>query len=371
MATSRAHTLLLFLLMPSMTVLSAENREAIQAFALRVPKAELHIHLEGTLEPDHYLELIARNGLEARYTTVEAVQERLLDQRDLNSFIEVYEELLSAMRTEDDFYEVALAYCRKVASQGVVYVEMFFDPQMHTIRDVPLETVMAGLLRARSEALSSLGLTLNFIACFNRDRSAESAAHHLEELVAWQEVILGIGLDNPEEIDFPKKFAPVYQRASDLGFRLTTHCDVNVPNTLQHHWDAIHLLRVERIDHGLNVIDDPALLELVLEKGIGLTACPTLLYLDLPGRMEARSGAVKALLEAGVPVCVNSDDPGMMRSLYVGDLLALTVEAAGLSREQALELARNSFRIAWLSEEDKARYLALVDAFGVNHPAPF
>ena len=139
--------------MPSMTVLSAENREAIQAFALRVPKAELHIHLEGTLEPDHYLELIARNGLEARYTTVEAVQERLLDQRDLNSFIEVYEELLSAMRTEDDFYEVALAYCRKVASQGVVYVEMFFDPQMHTIRDVPLETVMAGLLRARSEAL--------------------------------------------------------------------------------------------------------------------------------------------------------------------------------------------------------------------------
>ena len=249
----------------------------VQAFALRVPKAELHIHLEGTLEPDHYLDLIARNGLEARYTTVEAVQERLLDQRDLNSFIEVYEELLSAMRTEDDFYEVALAYCRKVASQGVVYVEMFFDPQMHTIRDVPLETVMAGLLRARSEALSSLGLTLNFIACFNRDRSAESAAHHLEELVAWQEVILGIGLDNPEEIDFPKKFAPVYQRASDLGFRLTTHCDVNVPNTLQHHWDAIHLLRVERIDHGLNVIDDPALLELVLEKGIGLTACPMLL----------------------------------------------------------------------------------------------
>lgn len=176
-------------------------------------------------------------------------------------------------------------------------------------------------------------------------------------------MILGIGLDNPEEIDFPKKFASVYSRARELGFRLTTHCDVNVPNTLAHHWGAIELLQVERVDHGLNVIDDPALLNVVRRRGIGLTACPTLLYLDIPGRMESRAGAIKTLLEAGVQVCVNSDDPGMMRSLYVGDLLALTVEEVDLSREQTLELARNSFRIAWLSDSDRNRYLKRVDDF--------
>lgn len=350
--------------------LTAALSEEKRAFALNVPKAELHLHFEGTLEPDHYLELIEQNGLEAKYDSLEAVQERLLDQRDLNSFIEVYEELLSAMQAEDDFYEVALAYCRKVSSQGVLYVELFFDPQMHTIRGISLDTVMQGLLRAREEANTSLGLTLNFIACFNRDRSAESA-EHLEELVRWQDVILGIGLDNPEEIDFPKKFAPVYARARELGFRLTTHCDVNVPNTLAHHWDAIELMQVERIDHGLNVIDDPALLNEVRRRGIGLTACPTLLYLDIPGRMEGRAGAIKTLLEAGVQVCVNSDDPGMMRSLYVGDLLALTVEAADLSREQTLELARNSFRIAWISEDDRQRYIREVDDFAELHSLSF
>ena len=347
--------------------LTAALSEEKRAFALNVPKAELHIHFEGTLEPDHYLKLIEQNGLEAKYDSLEAVQERLLDQRDLNSFIEVYEELLSAMRTEDDFYEVAMAYCRKVSSQGVLYVELFFDPQMHTVRGISLDTVMRGLLRAREEANVSLGLTLNFIACFNRDRSAESAAKHLEELVRWQDVILGIGLDNPEEIDFPKKFASVYARARELGFRLTTHCDVNVPNTLAHHWDAIELMQVERIDHGLNVIDDPALLNVVRRRGIGLTACPTLLYLDIPGRMGSRAGAIKTLLEAGVQVCVNSDDPGMMRSLYVGDLLALTVEEVDLSREQTLELARNSFRIAWISDDDRQRYIRAVDDFAESN----
>jgi len=349
----------------------ARDSVRIKAFALGVPKAELHIHLEGTLEPEHYLKLVADNELEAKYATVEAVQERLLDQRDLNSFIEVYEELLSAMRTEEDFYEVALAYCRKATSQGVVYVEMFFDPQMHTARGIKIETVMQGLIRAQTKAATSLGLKLNFIACFNRDRTADSAAEHLENLVPWQEVILGVGLDNPEEIGFPTKFTEVFARARELGFRLTTHCDVNVPNTLAHHYGAIDLLKVERIDHGLNVADDPALLAIVKERGIGLTACPTLLYLDLPGRMEARAGAVKTLLEAGIPICVNSDDPGMMRSLYVGDLLAITVETADLNRDQTLELARNSFRIAWLTEKETANYLASIDTFAKNNPISF
>jgi adenine deaminase len=358
-------------LFPIPTILGAATSEDIRSFALTIPKAELHIHFEGTLEPEHYLRLVAKNHIQAKYGTVEEVQVRLLDQRDLNSFIEVYEELLSAMITEEDFYEVALAYCQKVSTQGVVYVEMFFDPQMHTSRGIELGTVMHGLSKAKEKASESLGIELNFIACFNRDRSAESAALHLEKLVEWQKIIIGIGLDNPEEIGFPGKFERVFKRAGELGFHLTSHCDVNVPNTLVHHKEVINLLKVERIDHGLNVIDDSTLTQKVLERGIGLTACPTLLYLDLPGRMEARTGAIKALLEAGVLICVNSDDPGMMRSLYVGDLLALTVETANLNREQCLELARNSFRIAWLSDNQRKKYLSLVDSYSKSHPLSF
>lgn len=328
-----------------------------------IPKAELHIHVEGTIEPEHYLELMARNELPTKYATADAVKERLKYQRDLNTFIEVYEEILSSMVTESDFYEVAMAYYRKVASQGTVYVELFFDPQMHTSRGLSLETVMAGLLRARADAGLELGLEAHYIACFNRDRSAASAMEHLLALVPWKDAILGIGLDNPEEIDFPKKFEAVFQRGRELGFRLTTHCDVNVPNTIAHHWGALDVLKVERIDHGLNVMDEPALIEAVRDRGIGLTACPTLLYLDIPGRIEARVGAVKGLLDADILVSVHSDDPGLMRSLYVGDILQLTQETGELSQAEVVELVKNAFRIAWIPEARKAAYLARVDAW--------
>ena len=347
--------------------------DRIRDFAFGIPKAELHVHVEGCLEPEQYLQLVARNGMTPKYPSVEAVHERLLHPRDLNTFIEVFEELLSALRTEADFHEVALAYCRTAAAQGVVYAEMSFDPQQHVTRGVALETVLAGLLRARDDAAAALDLRLQFIACFNRDRSLASAADLLERLAVWKGPIVGVGLDNPEEPDFPAKFAPLFARAWELGFRLTTHCDVNVPDTVRHHRDALRLLRVERIDHGLNILDDSDLLAVVRERGIGVTACPTVLHCnrDWRGRMRDRAGKVRALLEAGVRVCANSDDPGLMRGLYVGDLLALAAFAGELTREQVVELARNSFRVAWVSEADAAGYLACIDAFARTHPNAF
>jgi len=347
----------------------AQRKHAVHEFVMGLPKTELHVHLEGTIEPEDYLELVARNGLESPYATAEAVRERLTYQRDLDTFIEVYEELLSALTTARDFEESVVRYAARVAAQGVVYVEMFFDPQMHTSRGIALDEVMAGLAAGRARAAAEHGVEIAFIACFNRDRSAESAHAHLEDLADYRDLVIGIGLDNPEVIDFPKKFQSVFARAAELGFRLTTHLDVNVPNTLTHHHDAIALLGIERIDHGLNVIDDPDLVAKVLERGIGLTGCATLMYRHAPGsaqtdaRLSERFGRVRRLVEAGVEISLNSDDPGMMRGLYVGDLYLLGYEGGYLELDELVTLARNGFHTAWLDDARRDAYLKRFASF--------
>ncbi len=359
--TQRILTFVLLVLAPGGAV-AADSDASLRALIMALPKAELHVHIEGTLEPEHYLELIARNGLTPRYASPEAVRQRLTHATDLNTFIEVFSELLSAMRTERDFHDVALTYFRRVRAQQVVYVEMFFDPQMHTERGIPLATVFAGLLSAKNQAAEEFGLRAEYIMCFNRDRSAESAAAILEESRPWHDRILGIGLDNPEERDFPRKFAGVFARARELGLRLTSHCDVNQPNTVAHIWGCLDELKVERIDHGINVLDDPKLIAAVRERRIGLTVCPTLLYAEIPGRLAFRARAIKQMLDLGLLVTINSDDPGMMRSLLVGDLFWIVHEAVGLTRAEIVTLAANSFEIAWLPPEEKRAYLAAVQA---------
>lgn len=354
----------------------ANGDEAVHAFVMGLPKTELHVHLEGTIEPEDYLALVERNGLESAYATPAAVRERLTYQRDLDTFIEVYEELLSALTTRDDFADAVARYAGRVAPQGVVYVEMFFDPQMHTSRGIALEDVMAGLEVGKARAAAEHGVEIAYIACFNRDRSAKSAHAHLEALAAYRDLVLGIGLDNPEVIDFPQKFKTVFARAAALGFRLTTHLDVNVPNTLNHHHDAIAMLGVERIDHGLNVIDDPALVAKVRERGIGLTGCATLMYSHAPGapetksRLRERFGRVRRLLDAGIDISLNSDDPGMMRGLYVGDLYLLGYDGGYLTLEELTALARQGFDIAWLAPAARDAYLKRFDTYVASRGVP-
>jgi adenosine deaminase len=274
------------------------------------------------------------------------------------------------MRTEQDFHDVALAYFRRVRAQGAVYVEMFFDPQMHTTRGIPFATVIRGLASARRDARMELGLRAEYIICFNRDRSAASAAEILEAARPWlRDPIIGIGLDNPEEFDFPKKFQAVYARAKELGLRRTSHCDPNQPNTIAHHWGCLDLLGVERIDHGLNVLDDPKLLATVRDRKIGFTICMSIFYSDLPGFVEERASYAKRMLDQRLLVTLNSDDPGMMHSNYLADCLLITQQAAHLSRHEVLTLVRNSFTIAWLSDADRAAYLRQVDEFANRLPA--
>jgi len=342
---------------------------SLQTFLFGLPKAELHVHLEGTMEPELFLAIASRNGIHTPYSTPADVRQRLLDAKDLPSFIRIYEELIGAVRTEQDFHDIALSYFRKARSQGVVYVEMFFDPQLHLERGVNLKALYGGLERARREAHEQLGLEAHYILCFLRDRPAEAAAQVLEQSRPWLPLIIGVGLDNPEVDDFPAKFQAVFARAKELGLHRTSHCDVDQPNTVAHHWGVINLLGVERIDHGLNVLDDPKLIETVRDRRIGLTGAPTLFYRDIPGRMEYRAGAIRKLLDLGLLITVNSDDPGMKRSLYVGDLMLRVQQTTNMSRDQLVQLAKNSFVIAWLSAKDRERYLASIDEYVKRAPA--
>jgi len=333
-----------------------------------LPKAELHLHFEGTLEPEMALDLAARNSLALPYQNVDEVKTRMGCAYDLPTFIAVYEELLSVIRTEQDFYEVAYAYFVRSHSQNVVYAEMFFDPQMHTTRGIALETVINGIHQAQVEAERKLGLRSQLIMCFNRDRSAESAMAILEQSIPYKEKIVGIGLDNPEEENFPAKFNNVYSRARKMGYRLTSHCDVNQLNTIQHLWGCLNDLRVERIDHGVNVLEDENLIETVKKQRIGLTVCPTILYTDTPNRFQYDyfdlcAEAVRKMLDLGLLVALNTDDPGFMCSQYLGDVYITTQERLNLSKEQLVTLARNSFEIAWLADDIKQQYGNLITAY--------
>ncbi|WHO37753.1 adenosine deaminase [Sphingobium sp. AP49] len=353
-----AVVLSLLVIAPRPTLAADETGEsADRAFIMGLPKAELHVHLEGTMEPELYLEMARRNGIATRYATPEDVRSRLRDANDLSSFIQIYEELVGVMQTERDFHDVALAYFRKARSQGVVHAEVYVDPQLHQARGVSLATLYGGLARAREDASRELGLDARFILSFLRDRPADQAAQVLEESRPWLgSLIIGVGLDNPEVDDFPAKFQAVYARARELGLHLTSHCDVDQPNTVAHHWSVIKLLGVERIDHGLNVLNDPALVEEVRRRKIGLTGAATLFYADIPGRMEYRAGAIARLLDKGLLVTVNSDDPGMKRSLYVGDLMLRVQQTTGMDRAHLAQLARNSFAISWIEPAQRRAY---------------
>ncbi len=335
-----------------------------EAFVFGLPKAELHVHLEGTMEPGLYLEIARRNHVVTPYATAEDVRRRLRDARDLDSFIRIYEELIGAVRTERDFHDIAVAYFRKARSQGVIHAEVQVDPQLHLERGVPLAAIYAGLRSAQREAGRRMGLEARFILSFLRDRPAEDAMRVLEQSRPWfGSLIIGVGLDNPEVPDFPAKFQAVFRRAGALGLHRTSHCDVDQPDTVAHHRAVIDLLDVERIDHGLNVLDDPRLVETVRARGIGLTGAPTLFYTDIPGRMERRAGAIRKLLDAGLLITVNSDDPGMKRGLYVGDLMLRVRQTARLSRDQLVQLARNSFAVAWISPGKRRRHDRRIDRY--------
>jgi len=323
-----------------------------------MPKAELHLHLEGTLEPELKFELAVRNGLALPYRSAAAMR-AAYEFDDLASFLAVYYEGMSVLLTEQDFYDLATAYFRKAGSQNVVYAEVFFDPQAHTSRGVPFATAIEGVRRAQVDAEATLGLRSRLIMCFLRDLSAESALHTLEASLPYRDWIVGVGLDSDERGNPPLKFKDVFERARAEGYRLTMHCDVDQVDSVSHIWQCLDEIGVERIDHGVNSLEDSTLVREISGRGLGLTVCP-ISNRYVAGGLKARE--LKTMLDHGMRATVNSDDPAYFPG-YVNENLAAVQGAVGLTREEVIALARNSFEIGWLGEGERTGYLAALDAY--------
>jgi adenine deaminase len=325
----------------------------LSEFVAGVPKCELHVHLEGTLEPELKLALAQRNGVDIGQRTVEEVRAAYRFD-SLASFLAVYYPAMQVLVTEQDFYELAHAYLVRAAGQNVRYAEMFFDPQVHMGRGVPIETVVHGFHRALQDAERDVGVAGALIMCIVRDLPAESAMEALEAALPLKDLILGLGLDSDERGNPPIKFAEVFAKGRAEGLRLTMHCDVDQENTTEHIRQALEDIRVERLDHGTNVVEDPRLLQIVRERGIGLTCCP---ISNGFVTHDMKAPVIAGLLRDGVRVTVNSDDPAYFGGYVAENLLALA-RAADLTPAELVQLERNAFEIAWLPDERRAGYLA-------------
>lgn len=330
--------------------------DGAEEFINSLPKAELHLHLEGTLEPELKFQLAARNDVDLPYATVKEMR-AAYDFDDLPSFLAQYYEGMSVLLSEDDFSDLAMEYFRRVAVQNVVYVEMFFDPQAHTTRGIEFGTVISGIRRAQDQAAEQLGIRSALIMCFLRDLSAESAAETLAQAGEYRDWILGVGLDSDERGNPPVKFQGVFADARSQGYRLTMHCDVDQDDSVAHIWQCLNDIEVERIDHGVNSLEDDELVAEIVARGLGLTVCPISNSYVTDGTKAAQ---IKSMLDEGMLVTVNSDDPAYFPG-YMNENLATAQRDAQLTHAEIVQLVRNGFTVSWLSDEEKANYLKRVD----------
>lgn len=323
-----------------------------------MPKAELHVHLEGTLEPEHIFALAERNGIELDYKTPEEVV-AAYDFHDLPSFLTIYYAAMGVLQTEQDFYELAYHYFLRAKQDNIVYVEPFFDPQGHTSRGVEFDTIIQGIHRAQVDAKENLGIESNLIMCFLRDLSAESAMEHLEMSLPYKDWIIGVGLDSDEKDNPPSKFAEVFAKARAEGYLLTMHCDVNQIDIVDHIWQCVNDIQVDRIDHGINSLEDEALCDEIVKKGLGLTVCPVSNRFVV---QNLTTSEIKTMLQKKMKVTINSDDPGYFRAYLTDNFLAL-VDEVEFDLEEIKQLNKNAFDVSWLDADRKAHYLKLADEF--------
>jgi adenosine deaminase len=329
----------------------------IARFIHDLPKCELHVHIEGTLEPELKFALAARNRIELPFK--DAAEMRAAYRfHDLPSFLGLYYSGMEVLLTSEDFYDLAMAYLAKARSQNVLYAEIFFDPQAHTSRGVSFDTVIRGLRRAQIDAEQRLGVRSQLILCFLRDWSAEYAMATLLESLPYKEWIVGVGLDSDEKGNPPSKFLKVFQRAKAEGYFTTMHCDVNQEDSVAHIWECVDLIGVSRIDHGVNALEDQALCEVLAERKLGLTVCPISNAFVTDG---PQTEVIGRMLDLGIRVTVNSDDPAYFGG-YIEENFALVQRKLDLGPARLATLSRNAFEAAWLPRATKEAYLALLDS---------
>jgi len=329
------------------------------------PKAELHIHIEGSLEPELIFELARRNGVALPYASVEALRQAYAFT-DLQSFLDVYYAGASVLVAEDDFDAMAWAYFRRAARDNVVHCEVFFDPQTHTARGIDIGVVIRGLDRAARRAEAELGLSVHLILCFLRHLSEDDALATLEAALPWRDKFVGVGLDSSEQGHPPEKFERVFARARAAGLRRVAHAGEEGPPAYIR--AALDVLHVERIDHGVRCLEDPELVARLARERVPLTVCPLsnvkLCVFDSLARHN-----IPALLAAGLCVTVNSDDPAYFGGYVNDNLVQLFESLPQLTARDAYTMLRNSFEAAFVDAEDKALWAEELDSvFAANEP---
>lgn len=334
---------------------SADERAA---FIAGLPKAELHLHIEGSLEPELMFALAQRNGAPIPFASAEEVRAAYAFS-NLQDFLDIYYQGMGVLRTEQDFHDLTAAYLARARADNVRHVEIFFDPQGHTTRGVAFATVIAGITRALDAARRDHGLTSKLILCFLRHLSEAEAEATLDEALPFLDRIDGVGLDSSEVGHPPSKFVRVFARARDLGLKLVAHAGEEGPPAYVR--EALDLLHVDRIDHGNRSLEDGALVARLASEGMTLTVCP-LSNLKLCVVGDLADHPLKAMLDAGLAATVNSDDPSYFGG-YVNANYRAVADALDLSKADLVTLARNSFAGSFLSEADKARHLAAIDAY--------
>ncbi len=330
----------------------------MKAFIAALPKAELHLHIEGTFEPELMFAIAARNGLTLPYESVEALR-AAYTFGNLQDFLDLYYHGMNVLRCEQDFTDLTWAYLERARAQGVLHAEIFFDAQSHTQRGVDFETALDGIWRALEEGTASLGITSKLIMCFLRELSEEDAERTLDAALNHRDRIVGVGLDSAEVGHPPSKFERVFTRARDAGFLTVAHAGEEGPADYVR--EALDLLKVSRIDHGNRSLEDPALVQRLVRERVPLTICP-LSNLRLCVVKEAKKHPLKTMLDQGLFITVNSDDPAYFGG-YVNENYTAMQEALGLTPEEIVTLARNSFEASFLSRAEKDAYLARLDDY--------
>ncbi len=336
---------------------TASDSSSLEDLVRRLPKAELHLHIEGSLEPEMLFAKAARHGIALPYASVDDLR-AAYRFHDLQSFLDVYYAGVAVLREADDFRDLVLAYLARAQADGVVHAEIFFDPQSHTARGIDFGAVMRGLLAGLAEGHARHGVSSRLILCFLRHLDAADALATLEQARPWRDHIAGVGLDSSERGHPPSKFAAVFARARAEGYRTVAHAGEEGPPAYIH--EALDLLQVARIDHGVRAEEDPALCARLAHERIPLTVCPlSNVRLAVFARMEDHNLA--RLLRAGLCVTINADDPAYFGG-YVGANYLACARALALTRAELATLARNSIEASWLDAADKQRWLGQIDA---------
>ncbi|NTW28617.1 MAG: adenosine deaminase [Coriobacteriia bacterium] len=322
-----------------------------------MPKVELHVHLEGTLEPEQMLALARRNGVKVPFADAQETR-AAYDFEDLQSFLDIYYASCAVLVTREDFRDVTLSYLRRAASDNVRHVEPFFDPQTHTARGVAFDTAIAGILDGLAEGEREFGITSRLILCFLRDLPAASAEATLREAQPWLGRIAAVGLDSAEIGNPPEKFAEVFALARELGLLCVAHAGEEGGADLVTR--TLDVLKVRRIDHGVRSVEDPQLVARLVREGVALTVCP-FSNLKLRVTPTIADSPLKALLDAGVRVTVNSDDPAYFGG-YIGDNLLAATRELGLTRDDLHALGRNAIEGSFAADARKSTLIGELDA---------